>query len=194
MQIPADRALVLARPGATVGRLLRGPEARPFPCALGRAGIVSAEAKREGDGGTPTGLLPLRRLLFRADRLSRPACAVPAEPIAPDDGWCDDAADAAYNRRVRLPFAPGHEQPGHEQPGHEQPSHERLWREDAVYDLIGVLGWNDAPSVPGRGSAIFLHLARPGLTPTEGCVALALPDLLAILPGLAAIEVRLEQP
>jgi L,D-peptidoglycan transpeptidase YkuD (ErfK/YbiS/YcfS/YnhG family) len=102
---------------------------------------------------------------------------VPAEPIAPDDGWCDDAADAAYNRKVRLPFAP---------------SHERLWREDAVYDVIGILGWNDVPVVPGRGSAIFLHLARPGLAPTEGCVALALPDLLAILPGLAALEVRLE--
>lgn len=177
MRPTADTALVLARPGATVGRLLLGPEARPFPCALGRAGIVPAEAKREGDGGTPTGRLPLRRLLFRADRLSRPAAAVPAEPIAPDDGWCDDPADAAYNSPVRLPFAP---------------SHERLWREDAVYDLIGVLGWNDEPAVPGRGSAIFLHLARPGLAPTEGCVALALPDLLAILPGLAALEVRLE--
>jgi L,D-peptidoglycan transpeptidase YkuD (ErfK/YbiS/YcfS/YnhG family) len=182
MRLAPDAALVLARPGATVGRLLRGPDARPFPCALGRAGIVPAEAKREGDGGTPTGVLPLRRLLFRADRLPRPAAAVPAEPIAPDDGWCDDAADAAYNRPVRLPFTP---------------SHERLWREDPVYDLIGVLGWNDAPVVPGRGSAIFLHLARPstghgGLTPTEGCVALALPDLLAILPGLAALEVRLE--
>jgi L,D-peptidoglycan transpeptidase YkuD (ErfK/YbiS/YcfS/YnhG family) len=182
MQIAPDLALVLARPGATVGRLLRGPDARPFPCALGRAGIVRADAKQEGDGGTPTGTLPLRRLLFRADRLSRPPSTVPAEPIAPDDGWCDDAADAAYNRPVRLPFAPNSDQPGHE----------RLWREDAVYDLIGVLGWNDRPVVPGRGSAIFLHLARPGLTPTEGCVALALPDLLAILPGLAALEVRLE--
>ncbi|MCU0987171.1 MAG: hypothetical protein MUC89_19895 [Acetobacteraceae bacterium] len=177
MRIAPDTALVIAPRGATVGRLLRGPEGRPFACALGRAGIVPANAKREGDGGTPTGLLPLRRLLFRADRLSRPPSAVLAAPLAPDDGWCDDATDPAYNRPVRLPFAP---------------SHERLWREDAVYDVIGVLGWNDAPVVPGRGSAIFLHLARPGLAPTEGCVALALPDLLAILPGLAALEVRLE--
>lgn len=177
MRIADDTALVLARPGATVGRLLRGREARPFACALGRAGIVPAEAKREGDGGTPTGRLALRRLLFRADRLPRPNVAVAVEPLSPDDGWCDDPSDGAYNRPVRLPFAPGHE---------------RLWREDSAYDVVGVLGWNDAPAVPGRGSAIFLHLARPGLTPTEGCVALALPDLLAILPGLAALEIRLE--
>jgi L,D-peptidoglycan transpeptidase YkuD (ErfK/YbiS/YcfS/YnhG family) len=175
MRLAADAALVLAPPGATVGTLLRGPDARPFPCALGRAGIVPATAKREGDGGTPEGPLPLRRLLFRADRLARPACAVPAEPIAPDDGWCDAPDDPAYNRMVRLPFAA---------------SHERLWREDALYDLVGVLGWNDDPPAPGRGSAIFLHLARPDLSATEGCVALALRDLLAVLPGLSVIEVR----
>jgi L,D-peptidoglycan transpeptidase YkuD (ErfK/YbiS/YcfS/YnhG family) len=177
MRIPPDTALVIAPAGATVGTLLRGPEARPFRCALGRAGIVPGPAKREGDGGTPEARLPLRRLLFRADRLARPAAAVPVAPLAPDDGWCDAAGEAAYNRPVRLPFAP---------------SHERLWREDALYDLIGVLGWNDDPPVPGRGSAIFLHLARPDLGPTEGCVALALPDLLAVLPGLAVLEVRRE--
>jgi L,D-peptidoglycan transpeptidase YkuD (ErfK/YbiS/YcfS/YnhG family) len=176
MRLPPDAALVLAPPGATVGTLLRGPDARPFPCALGRSGIVPAAAKREGDGATPEGLLPLRRLLFRADRLARPACAVPAEPIAPDDGWSDAPDDPAYNRMVRLPYPA---------------SHERLWREDALYDLVGVLGWNDDPPVPGSGSAIFLHLARPGLAPTEGCIALALPDLLALLPGLRTIEVRL---
>jgi L,D-peptidoglycan transpeptidase YkuD (ErfK/YbiS/YcfS/YnhG family) len=59
--------------------------------------------------------------------------------------------------------------------------HEELWRRDAVYDVIGVLDWNDSPVLPGRGSAIFLHLARPDFAPTEGCVALALPDLLALL-------------
>ncbi len=142
-------------------------------CALG-AGGIRAE-KREGDGATPVGLLPLRRVLFRADRGPRPACAVPAEPIAPEDGWCDDPAHADYNRQVRLPH-----------PGR----HERLWREDAVYDLIGVLGWNDAPVRPGRGSAIFLHLARPGLPPTEGCIALPGPELRRLLAaGLTAIEV-----
>lgn len=142
-------------------------------CALGRGGI--RPDKQEGDGATPVGLLPLRRLLWRADRGPRPATALPAEPIAPGDGWCDDPAHADYNRAVRLPHPA---------------RHERLWRDDAVYDVVAVLGWNDAPVARGRGSAIFLHVARPDLGPTEGCVALpeaALRRLLAA--GLAAVEV-----
>ena len=142
-------------------------------CALGAGGIRAD--KQEGDGATPLGLLPIRRVLFRADRGARPATALPAELIAPDDGWCDDPGHADYNRQVRLPHPA---------------RHERLWREDAVYDVIGVLGWNDAPVRRGRGSAIFLHLARPGLPPTEGCVALPGADLRRLLAqGLAVIEV-----
>jgi L,D-peptidoglycan transpeptidase YkuD (ErfK/YbiS/YcfS/YnhG family) len=115
-------------------------------------------------------------VLYRADRVPPPACAVPIEPLAPDDGWCDDAADAAYNRRVRLPYAG---------------SHEELWRTDALYDLIGVLGWNDTPAERGRGSAIFLHIARPDFAPTQGCIALAPADLASVLAaGLTQILVR----
>jgi L,D-peptidoglycan transpeptidase YkuD (ErfK/YbiS/YcfS/YnhG family) len=146
---------------------------RIFRCALGHGGIRAD--KEEGDGATPVGLLPLRRVLYRADRLPAPACAVPVEPIAPQDGWCDDVADTAYNRPVRLPYAA---------------RHEALWRADHVYDIIGVLGWNDAPVVRGRGSAIFLHLARPGYPPTEGCIALELADLRAVLAmGLGGMAV-----
>ena len=143
-------------------------------CALGVGGVRSD--KQEGDGATPAGLLPLRRVLYRADRVAPPVgCVVPVEPLAPGDGWCDDPGHPDYNRRVTLPHPA---------------RHERLWREDAVYDLIGVLGWNDDPVMRGRGSAIFLHLARPGWAPTEGCVALAEPDLRALLAaGLGAIEV-----
>ncbi|TPG58069.1 hypothetical protein EAH89_08870 [Roseomonas nepalensis] len=142
-------------------------------CAIGRGGIRAD--KSEGDGATPRALLPLRRVLYRADRLPPPRCAVPVEPLAPSDGWCDDPADAAYNRPVTLPHPA---------------RHETMWRDDHVYDIVGVLGWNDAPVVRGRGSAIFLHLARPDYAPTEGCVALALPDLRAALAaGLTAIEV-----
>ncbi len=141
--------------------------------ALGRGGV--RDGKQEGDGATPVGVLPLRRVLYRADRGPRPACAVPVEPLAPDDGWCDDPAHPDYNRMVRRP---------HPARG------EALWRDDALYDLIGVLGWNDAPVVPGSGSAIFLHVARPDFAPTEGCVALAAADLRAILAlGLSEIEV-----
>lgn len=135
-----------------------------FRAAFGRGGIRAD--KQEGDGATPAGLLALRRVLYRADRVARVAAMVPLEPLAPGDGWCDDPADAAYNQPVRLPYAA---------------RHEALWRDDAVYDVIGVLGWNDAPVTPHRGSAIFLHVARPDYAPTEGCVALALPDLLAVL-------------
>jgi L,D-peptidoglycan transpeptidase YkuD (ErfK/YbiS/YcfS/YnhG family) len=133
-------------------------------CVLGRGGIRAD--KREGDGATPAGSFPLRRALWRADRLRAPATALPITPIRPDDGWCDDPADAAYNRPVRLPHPA---------------RHERLWRDDHLYDLIVVPGHNDDPPAPGRGSAIFLHLARPDWGPTEGCVALALDDLLDIL-------------
>ena len=144
-----------------------------FRAALG-AGGVSAR-KQEGDGATPAGLLPLRRVLFRADRLPRPRAAVPVSLLAPQDGWCDDPAAPEYNKPVRLPFSA---------------RHEALWRDDGVYDVIGVLGWNDAPVERGRGSAIFLHLARPDHAPTEGCVALARADLLAVLAaGLTGIEV-----
>lgn len=155
------------------GILRLGPQA--WRCALGRGGI--RVDKREGDGATPAGLLPLRRLLYRADRIAPPvAPGLPVEPIAPADGWCDDPGHPDYNRPVTLPHPA---------------RHEALWREDTVYDLIGVLGWNDAPVERGRGSAIFLHLARPDLAPTEGCIALPLRDLRdALAAGLAGIEVR----
>ncbi len=145
-----------------------------FRAACGRGG-VSVE-KREGDGATPAGLLPLRRIYYRADRVARPKTVIPLEPLAAQDGWCDDPAARAYNTAISLP-ADVH--------------HEELWRRDSVYDIIGVLGWNDAPVERGRGSAIFLHLARPDYAPTEGCIALALFDLLHVLAGgLTGVEVR----
>lgn len=165
--MPAD--LPLAR--VTPDGLLRLGGA-VWRCAIGAGGIRAD--KREGDGATPAALMPLRRVLYRADRAAPPACRVPVEPIGPADGWCDDPAHPDYNRRVTLPHPA---------------RHERLWREDALYDIVGVLGWNDAPVVPHRGSAIFLHLARPGCAPTEGCVALAERDLRAVLAaGLGAVE------
>jgi L,D-peptidoglycan transpeptidase YkuD (ErfK/YbiS/YcfS/YnhG family) len=150
-------------------------QGRTFRCALGRAGVVPAERKREGDGGTPTGLLPLRRLHYRADRVKLPPTALPRAPIAPDDLWCDAPTHASYNRLVRKPF---------------DASHEEMWRADELYDIVGELGWNDAPVVPWQGSAIFLHLARPDYGPTAGCVALVRADLLEVLAGgLTALQV-----
>ncbi len=147
-------------------------------CALGRSGVVAAGDKREGDGASPIGIWPIRRVLFRPDRITALETRIDAVPLDPSDGWCDAPQDPAYNRPVRLPYPA---------------SAENLWREDEVYDLIVVLGHNDDPPVPGMGSAIFLHLARPDGTPTEGCVALTRPDLLRLLaqatPG-AAVEIR----
>jgi len=142
-----------------------------FRAVLGRAGVRGD--KQEGDGATPSGALPLRRVLFRAHRVKAPECAVPVEPIVPTDGWCDDVQQADYNRMIRLP---------HE--GH----YEELWRQDEIYDVVGVLGWNDAPVVRGRGSAIFLHVARSGYAPTDGCIALALDDLRRVL-GAGVYEI-----
>ena len=153
------------------GRLITG--GRTLRCALGVAGV--RVEKQEGDGATPAGLLPLRRVLFRADRVALPKTALPREPIGAQDGWCDDPAHRDYNRMVRLPHSGRCEE---------------LWRRDGVYDLLAVLGWNDAPVERGRGSAIFLHIARPGYAPTEGCVALAEPDLRALLAeGVSALRV-----
>lgn len=135
-------------------------------CALGRSGVAAPATKREGDGATPLGAWPMRRLYWRPDRLERPATALPVEALTPEAGWCDDPDDPLYNRPVILPY-----------PGR----HERLWREDNLYDLIVELGYNDDPVVPGLGSAIFLHLARPDFAPTEGCIACARTDFLALL-------------
>lgn len=142
---------------------LGGRKAR---CALGPAGVVLAKDKHEGDDKTPLGVWPLRRVLYRPDRGPPPETALPALPIAPDDGWCDEPQDVAYNRPVKLPYPA---------------SAERLWRGDHVYDLIVVLGHNDDPPVPFRGSAVFLHLAWPDYRATQGCVALARADLEELL-------------
>ncbi|HEY8352679.1 MAG TPA: L,D-transpeptidase family protein [Sphingomonadales bacterium] len=139
-----------------------------FPCIIGKAGVTAD--KREGDHRTPLGTYPLRRLHYRPDVYGAPPeTGLPARAIAPQDGWCDDPAHPDYNRPVTLPFAA---------------SHERLWRDDRVYDLVVEIGYNDAPPAPGRGSAIFLHLARPDGTGTEGCVALAEPHLRKVLAKL----------
>lgn len=134
-------------------------------CAIGKGGI--RPDKREGDGATPVGRFPLRRVFFREDRVKAPAGCTEPVAIREVHGWSDDPADPEnYNRLVTLPYPH---------------SHEKLMREDAVYDVVVELGYNDDPPMPGRGSAIFMHVARPDYSGTEGCIALALPDLLEVL-------------
>jgi L,D-peptidoglycan transpeptidase YkuD (ErfK/YbiS/YcfS/YnhG family) len=144
------------------GWLVAGTQA--YRAAIGRGGISAN--KREGDGASPEGLWPLRQVMYRADRLGRPESNLPLREIRKTDGWCDAPGDPAYNRLVALPYAP---------------SHEDLWRDDHVYDVIAVVGYNDDPPRAGLGSAIFLHVAQPDYAPTAGCAALALDDLLNVL-------------
>jgi L,D-peptidoglycan transpeptidase YkuD (ErfK/YbiS/YcfS/YnhG family) len=139
---------------------------RRVRCALGPAGVVAAAAKREGDGASPGGVWPIREVIYRPDRGPPPATQFRVRAMAPDDGWCDDPADPAYNRPVKLPYPA---------------SAETMWRDDGLYDIVVVLGHNDDPVVPGMGSAIFLHVARPDFDPTHGCVAIARGDLEELL-------------
>jgi L,D-peptidoglycan transpeptidase YkuD (ErfK/YbiS/YcfS/YnhG family) len=176
MRIRASRTIVIRRaPGRPrEGRLILAQGVRR--AALGRTGIKAL--KREGDGGTPLGRFPIRQVLYRADREPRPRTRLPVRAIAKDDGWSDDPADRNYNRLIRLP---------------SRRSAEGLMRADHLYDLVLVLGYNDRPRVKGCGSAIFVHLARPGYTPTDGCIALSRRDMLALIayagPG-TALDIR----
>lgn len=143
-------------------------------CTIGRAGACPVGEKREGDGKTPLGLWPIRAALLRPDRVALPTgVTLPWRWLRADDGWSDDPADPAYNRPVH----------------HPNPfSAEHLWREDGLYDLILILGHNDAPPLRGRGSAIFLH-CRDGDRPTEGCIAIERDALARLLPRIAPGDV-----
>lgn len=158
------------RPGDLVltplGLRFRG---RRYPCVIGRGGVRGD--KREGDGATPAGVMRIVDMLYRPDRLARPAPW--ARPIGPRDLWSDDPALPDYNQPVRAPY-----------PG----SHEALRRADPLYDLVLVSDWNRAGTglgaVPGWGSCIFVHAwRRPGF-PTAGCVALGREHLRAIAAAL----------
>lgn len=135
--------------------------------AAGEGGVRAA--KQEGDGATPAGIFPLLGVFYRPDRLARPMTGLPASPIGKADGWVDDPDDPQYNRRVTLPY----------------PARcERLWRRDGIYDLLVVIGYNTDPVVPGRGSAIFLHVARADFSPTLGCIAIERRELLRLVARL----------
>jgi L,D-peptidoglycan transpeptidase YkuD (ErfK/YbiS/YcfS/YnhG family) len=164
MGVRRSKPIVVRRaPGrASQARVQLGHGVRP--AAIGRGSVRAL--KREVDGGTPLGRFPIRLVLYRADRIPRPHTPLPVRAIRADDGWCDDPGDRNYNRLVRLP---------------SKRSAEGLMREDALYDLVLVLGYNDRPRIKGKGSAIFVHLARAAYTPTEGCVAFSRRDLMAVL-------------
>jgi L,D-peptidoglycan transpeptidase YkuD (ErfK/YbiS/YcfS/YnhG family) len=159
---------VSAPAGSTAGTLRFGDLA--FACMLGHSGILNP--KHEGDGGTPAGLFALREVRYRPDHLATPPkTGLLVFPTLESDGWCDDPSDPNYNRIVHLPY---------------QTDCEKMWRDDHAYDVLAVIGYNDAPPVPGAGSAIFLHVARPDgdtgrLKATAGCVSMPIDNVLAVL-------------
>ena len=169
----ASSAAALAMPAAALpvdlvyaaGRLSwPGGEAR---AACGRGGVKAD--KREGDGASPAGTFPLLHLYYRPDRLQAPATGLPVTALQANLGWVDEPADPNYNRLVSLPYPA---------------SHEEMWRADGLYDLVVLIGYNTDPPAPGRGSAIFLHVARPDFSPTEGCIAVAREVLLPLVGQL----------
>ena len=138
-----------------------------YRCSIGKGGLK--ENKEEGEGATPCGEFLLEKVFFRPDRILCPTTILPVQPLTPEMGWCDEPKSLFYNQLISLPFSE---------------SHEKLWREDSLYDLIAVVGYNTNPVIAGKGSAIFLHLARPDFTPTDGCIAFTLEDFLEILRNL----------
>ncbi len=165
---------------------------KTYHCAIGKNGF--SDDKKEGDGRTPLGIFKLRECWYRADKIEKPKTNLPIKIITQNDGWCDDTKSSDYNRHVKLPY---------------NFSHEKLWRDDDItnphvgfvstknyniYDIIIPISYNDSPVVSGKGSAIFIHIARENYEPTEGCVALKLADLLEILPFLSSktvIEIKI---
>ena len=155
--------VVRARPGNPSQGILQAGS-KVFACALGRSGISAS--KREGDGATPLGAMRLLGGYLRG-RSFQHRSKLPLAPITPDLGWCEVPDDRNYNRPVKIPYGA---------------SHERMRREDRLYDACLVLDWNISPRRRGRGSAIFFHLARPGFTPTQGCVAVTARTMARLLP------------
>jgi L,D-peptidoglycan transpeptidase YkuD (ErfK/YbiS/YcfS/YnhG family) len=138
-----------------------------IPVALGRGGLKAN--KREGDGGTPIGTFRPLRLWWRKDRHARPKTGLPVRAIRQQDGWCEDPASRHYNRPICLAA---------------ESTADRLMRADHLYDFIVEIDQNTRPRVAGRGSAVFLHLARPGLAPTAGCIAMTHASMLRLLARL----------
>lgn len=164
---PLSPSIVTVRrkPGAhSRGLLSVGGGSVVFHVALGKGGISAF--KREGDGATPRAAMAVLHGYWRSDKGPRPDTALPMQPIRHDAGWCDAPWHAAYNCPVRLPFPA---------------SAETMRRTDDLYDIVLVLDWNIGSRQAGRGSAIFMHLARPGYLPTEGCIALTRRDMLRLL-------------
>ncbi|MGV1758651.1 L,D-transpeptidase family protein [Rhizobium sp. A22-96] len=160
----ASTIVVRPAPGKKTRALVKvGP--LTVQAAIGRSG--RSILKREGDGATPIASMKLLYGFMRGDHVRLPQTALPMRRIRKDMLWCDQPEDANYNRLVKAPF---------------KPSHEEMRRGDGLYDICLVLDWNVSSRRRHRGSAIFFHLIRPGYEPTAGCIAVSPGDMRRILP------------
>ena len=139
--------------------------------SIGKNGTILADDKVEGDLKTPKGRYCVTHGFYRPDKIKCPKSVIPFTPIEPHFGWCDASSHPFYNQKILKPF---------------DASHEDLWRDDDVYDLILVTDHNTNPIVPGKGSAVFIHIARNNFEPTAGCLALLVQDLLMIVESCEA--------
>mgnify|MGYP001321026679 CR=1 FL=1 len=133
-------------------------------CAIGKRGI--GNKKREGDKITPIGKFKIKTILYRKDRISHFKSKINKLSIRNNMGWCDDPKSKKYNKLIKIPF---------------KGSAEKLYRKDNTYDIILVLNYNINPIRKGKGSAIFIHVARKGYKSTLGCIAVSKRSLMKII-------------
>ena len=145
-----------------------------FFCIFGRDGVT--KNKTEGDWCTPIGIFPVRKIYYRNDKIKKLDTQVETIPISKDDAWCDDKERNEYNTFIKLPF---------------NGSYENLWRDDDLYNIIVVIGYNDEPIVKERGSAIFIHIANNEMQYTKGCLAIKKEDMISLLKNIT-LDTKIE--
>ena len=134
-----------------------------YKCSIGYNGL--SNNKTEGDGCTPIGTYKINKIFYRPDKINNHKFILDSEIIEERDGWCDDVNSDSYNQKIEFPFKEGAE---------------HLYRNDDLYDIVCVLDYNLNPIIKGKGSAIFLHVAKEDYSPTQGCVAIKKDELLQI--------------
>ena len=136
-------------------------------CAVGKRGI--SENKIEGDYCTPKGEFVFEYLMYRKDRVKKIKTNIPKMIIKKNMGWCDDPSSKKYNKLIKFPFSD---------------RAEKLFLKKDSYDLLLIINYNRKPTIPYKGSAIFLHIANKKFSPTKGCIAINKVDFIKILPLL----------
>ncbi len=150
-------------------RLLSLDDKCSFFCVFGRDGIT--DNKKEGDWKTPMGTFPIREIYYREDKIKKPETQIKCTPLSKDNAWCDDPSRNEYNTFIKLPF---------------NGSYENLWREDNMYDIVLIIGYNDSPVIKNEGSAIFIHIMKENMEYTKGCLAIKKEDMLHLISKITS--------